>query len=163
MYVVARISSSSCLTVLPGPAWILLSKTYKPLFAPLYLKLNTDSATEKMSYRLQFYLDEYSPSRVGECCKRPPNTICHAIYRTRASHGRTRITDGEMKHVLLCLHFCYKHSTFKMRHLSYNFGFQICLQKVCLSSVEMTLDAPKINTTFEGKFGTQNYAKEVSF
>ena len=26
----------SCLTVLPGPAWVLLSKTNKPLFSPLY-------------------------------------------------------------------------------------------------------------------------------
>ena len=31
-----EISSCSCLTVLPGPAWVLLSKTYKPLFEPLY-------------------------------------------------------------------------------------------------------------------------------
>ena len=31
-----EISSCSCLTVLPGPAWLLLSKTYKPLFPPLY-------------------------------------------------------------------------------------------------------------------------------
>ncbi len=30
-----EISSCSCLTVLPGPAWVLLSKTCKPLFAPL--------------------------------------------------------------------------------------------------------------------------------
>ena len=29
-----EISSCSCLTVLPGPAWVLLSKTYKPLFPP---------------------------------------------------------------------------------------------------------------------------------
>ena len=32
-----QISSCSCLTVLPGPAWVLLSKTYKPLFTPLYI------------------------------------------------------------------------------------------------------------------------------
>ena len=31
-----EISSCSCLTVLPGPAWVLLSKIYKPLFPPLY-------------------------------------------------------------------------------------------------------------------------------
>ena len=31
-----EISSCFCLTVLPGPAWVLLSKTYKPLFTPLY-------------------------------------------------------------------------------------------------------------------------------
>ena len=31
-----EISSCSCLTVLPGPAWVLLSKTNKPLFPPLY-------------------------------------------------------------------------------------------------------------------------------
>ena len=31
-----EISSWSCLTVLSGPVWILLSKTCKPLFAPLY-------------------------------------------------------------------------------------------------------------------------------
>ena len=31
-----EISSCSCLTVLPAPAWVLLSKKYKPLFAPLY-------------------------------------------------------------------------------------------------------------------------------
>ena len=31
-----EISSCSCLTFLPGPAWLLLSKTYKPLFTPLY-------------------------------------------------------------------------------------------------------------------------------
>ena len=31
-----EISSCSCLTVLSGSAWVLLSKTYKPLFAPLY-------------------------------------------------------------------------------------------------------------------------------
>ena len=31
-----EISSCSCLTILPGPAWVLLSKTYKPLFPPLY-------------------------------------------------------------------------------------------------------------------------------
>ena len=33
-----EISSCSCLTVLLGPAWVLLSKTYKPLFVPLYKK-----------------------------------------------------------------------------------------------------------------------------
>ena len=33
-----EISSCSCLTVLPWPAWVLLSKTYKPLFTPLYSK-----------------------------------------------------------------------------------------------------------------------------
>ena len=32
-----EISSCSFLTVLPGPAWVLLSKTNKPLFTPLYL------------------------------------------------------------------------------------------------------------------------------
>ena len=32
-----EISSSSCLTVLPGPAWVLCSKTCKPFFAPLDL------------------------------------------------------------------------------------------------------------------------------
>ena len=32
-----EISSCSCLTILPGPAWVLLSKTYKPLFPPLYV------------------------------------------------------------------------------------------------------------------------------
>ena len=31
-----EISSCSCLTVLPGPAWVLLSKTNIPLFPPLY-------------------------------------------------------------------------------------------------------------------------------
>ena len=31
-----EISSCSCLTVLPGPAWVMLSKTNKPLFYPLY-------------------------------------------------------------------------------------------------------------------------------
>ena len=30
-----EISSCSCLTALPGPAWVLLSKTYKPLSYPL--------------------------------------------------------------------------------------------------------------------------------
>ena len=29
-------SSCSCLTALPGPAWVLLSKTYKPFSSPLY-------------------------------------------------------------------------------------------------------------------------------
>ena len=33
-----EICSCSCLTVLPGPAWVLLSKTCKPLFAPLYCR-----------------------------------------------------------------------------------------------------------------------------
>ena len=32
-----EISSCSCLTVLPASAWVLLSKTCKPLFAPLYI------------------------------------------------------------------------------------------------------------------------------
>ena len=32
-----EISSCSCLTVLPGPAWVLISKTCKPLFAPLFI------------------------------------------------------------------------------------------------------------------------------
>ena len=31
-----EIPSCSCLTVLPGPAWVLPSKTNKPLFTPLY-------------------------------------------------------------------------------------------------------------------------------
>ena len=31
-----EISSCSCLTALSGPAWVLLSKTCTPLFAPLY-------------------------------------------------------------------------------------------------------------------------------
>ena len=37
--VAREMSCCSCLTVLPGPAWVLLSKTYKPLFAPLYSSL----------------------------------------------------------------------------------------------------------------------------
>ena len=41
---------------------------------------------------------------------------------------------------------------------SFNWGFWNCLQKLYLSNVmsttKMTLDAPKINATFEGKFGT---------
>ena len=32
-----EISSCSYLTVLPGPAWVLLSKTNEPLFPPLYI------------------------------------------------------------------------------------------------------------------------------
>ena len=32
-----EISSCSCLSVLPGPAWVLLNKICKPLFAPQYL------------------------------------------------------------------------------------------------------------------------------
>ena len=45
--------------------------------------------------------------------------------------------------------------------LSFSFpywGFRICLQNLLLSSVhlvDMTLYAPKNNTTFEGKFGTR--------
>ena len=35
-----EISSCSCLTVLPGPAWVLLSKTNQPLFSPLYCPLS---------------------------------------------------------------------------------------------------------------------------
>ena len=34
-----EIYSCSCLTVLPGPAWGLLSKTNKPLFPPLYFAM----------------------------------------------------------------------------------------------------------------------------
>ena len=34
-----EIYSCSCLTVLPGPAWVLLSKTNKPLFPPLYFAM----------------------------------------------------------------------------------------------------------------------------
>ena len=33
-----EIYSFSCFTALPGPAWVLLSKTNKPLFPPLYMK-----------------------------------------------------------------------------------------------------------------------------
>ena len=38
-----EISSCSCLTALPGPAWVLLSKTYKPLFTPLYVHYKQSS------------------------------------------------------------------------------------------------------------------------
>ena len=31
-----EIFSCACLTVLPGPDWVLLTKTNKPLFSPLY-------------------------------------------------------------------------------------------------------------------------------
>ena len=41
-----EISSCSCFTVLPGPAWVLLSKTNKPLFLPLYL--STLTCTESL-------------------------------------------------------------------------------------------------------------------
>ena len=34
-----EISFCSCLTVLPGPAWVLLGKTNKPLFSLLYMYL----------------------------------------------------------------------------------------------------------------------------
>ena len=40
-----EISSCSCLTVLPGPAWVLLSKTCKPLFTPLYMRFSTQRDT----------------------------------------------------------------------------------------------------------------------
>ena len=36
--------SCSCLTVLPGPSWLLLSKTCKSLFTPLYRLATKDSA-----------------------------------------------------------------------------------------------------------------------
>ena len=36
-----EISFCSCLTLLPGPAWVLLSKTCKPLFTSLYLAEET--------------------------------------------------------------------------------------------------------------------------
>ena len=36
LYVVARNFSCSCLTVLPGPAWVLLTNIYIPLFRALY-------------------------------------------------------------------------------------------------------------------------------
>ena len=39
-----EISSCSCLTVLPGPAWVLLSKTYK--HANIYLRLCSDKPTQ---------------------------------------------------------------------------------------------------------------------
>ena len=41
-----EMSSCSCLTFLPGPAWVLLSKTNKPLFPPLYsvVQLTTSAA-----------------------------------------------------------------------------------------------------------------------
>ena len=37
LYVVAKNSSCSCLTVLPGPAWLLLNKICIPLFRAVYL------------------------------------------------------------------------------------------------------------------------------
>ena len=40
-----EISSCSFLTVLPGPAWVLLNKTYKPLFPPLYTYLARREST----------------------------------------------------------------------------------------------------------------------
>ena len=36
-----KISSCSCLTVPPGPAWVLLSKIYKPFSLSLYVPHNT--------------------------------------------------------------------------------------------------------------------------
>ena len=38
-----EMSSCPCLTVLPGPAWVLLSNTNKPLFPPLYCTNNSVS------------------------------------------------------------------------------------------------------------------------
>ena len=47
-----EISSCSCLTVLPGPAWVLLSKTYKPLVTPLYWDVNSRQWSKCISLRL---------------------------------------------------------------------------------------------------------------
>ena len=43
------------------------------------------------------------------------------------------------------------------------FAFRSCLYLRCIQChlVDMTLDAPKKYTTFEGKFGTLNYKDEV--
>ena len=38
-----EISSCSCFTALPGPAWVLLTKANKPLFPPLYLCMWLDT------------------------------------------------------------------------------------------------------------------------
>ena len=50
-----EIFSFSCLTVLPGPAWVLLSKTNIPLFPPLYCFAAPSD-------------NRHVPSTVSPCC-----------------------------------------------------------------------------------------------
>ena len=47
-------SSCSCLSALPGPSWVLLSKTYKPFSLPLYFT--------QQSYCLEDINDPSNPS-----------------------------------------------------------------------------------------------------
>ena len=57
-----EICSCSCLTVLSGPAWVLLSKKNKPLFPPLYIILNFSrqpiKITDKNPGQIHFYLND---------------------------------------------------------------------------------------------------------
>ena len=91
-----EISSCSCLTVLPDPAWVLLSKTYKPLFPPLYY-INF-LIVHKMTKHL--FIAYICSSTVLSCI------IAHSrsLFRVMPLILFPRFVSG--KYVILPRHFC---------------------------------------------------------
>ena len=49
---VGRISSCSCLTFLPGPAWVLLSKIYKHFLGSLYKDMGALTGSNKTAHQI---------------------------------------------------------------------------------------------------------------
>ena len=85
------ISSCSCLTDLTGPARVLLNKTYKPLFPPLYIA----NGEECHSYLgkpgvcvCSIYPPLSSPSSMSEC-----NSL-HCTICCPTSHPRQSLKDA---------------------------------------------------------------------
>ena len=75
------ISSCSCLT---GPSWVLLSKTNKPLFPPLYMAIIQPPGSIYWLIPLIFCgfivmnSSGFAPSELITCLTNHPYSICHA-------------------------------------------------------------------------------------
>ena len=103
-----EISSCSCLTAQPVHAWVLLSKTYKHLFAPLYSPLQHFSK-ERICHPSPFFSYILTFRCVGTCtsrtaAQRPINTIKFLFCASASSCLPDEVRKNELPKVLM--HSC---------------------------------------------------------
>ena len=84
-----EISSCSCLTVLPGPVWLLLNKIYIPLFRALYSQVDAAEGRDLSLRHDAFAFHEVSVADQPSATVDVMNSMVAEIWKEKVNE-RTR-------------------------------------------------------------------------
>ena len=108
-----EISSCSCLTALPGPTWVLLSKIYKPFPGSLYSKQKMQEAEEKLSCATVMTRG----INMINCYSNYPNGIRKTIIKCPRYHLNKISWYGQLSSAMKSMHLCTQGNIFPSSNL----------------------------------------------